>query len=62
MKFHSLSVAELKEVEVSNQEGQLDRISDDLTDVTVELRRVSHRKKSVSHRKKSHDMDSLSNS
>ena len=33
-----------REVEVSNQEGQLERIFDDLTDVTVELRRVSHRK------------------
>ena len=33
-----------REVEVSNQEGLLQRIFDDLTDVTVELRRVSHRK------------------
>ena len=33
-----------REVAVSNQEGQLERIFDDLTDVIVEFTRVSHRK------------------
>ena len=44
-----------REVEVSNQEGQLERIFDDLTDATVEF-------KNDESQEKSHDRGSLSNS